>query len=137
MLLLSIQILAALGLLVAVYASFAHLKVAQDSEYKAVCDITDRVSCSKTFKSEYGKFLGIPIGFYGAIFYAIIFILASYSLFDYLLYFSIAGVIASGILAYLLYFKIKTICLVCNSIYVINIALFILTLIIYNRSSIL
>lgn len=117
--------LAVLGFCVSTYAFYAHKRLDANANYQAVCDLSNRVSCTRTFESEYGKFLGIPIGFYGMAFYALIAFLNAYGYVDFVLILSIAAVIVSGALAYILYFKIKNICLICNSIYVINILLLI------------
>lgn len=124
----AILVLAIVGFCVSTYAFYAHKRVDADDTYQAVCDLSHRISCTRTFESEYGKFLGIPIGFYGMGFYAVIALLNVYGSADYVLYLCVAAVIISGALAYILYFKIKNICLICNSIYVINILLLILSI---------
>lgn len=117
-----------IGFGISSYAFYAHKRLDANANYQAVCDLSNRVSCTRTFESEYGKFLGVPIGFYGMAFYALIGFLNAYGYVNYVLYLAIAAVIVSGALAYILYFKIKNICLVCNSIYVINILLLIFSI---------
>jgi vitamin-K-epoxide reductase (warfarin-sensitive) len=122
---LSITIIAVIGLMIASYAWYGHEKIMQDKNFKAVCDISDRMSCTKTFTSEYGKFFGMPLGFYGVGFYLTVLVLNYLHYTQYIFYLAILSVVISGVLAYILYFKIKNICLVCNGIYLTNIALLI------------
>ena len=73
--------------------------------------------------SGYAKRLGISNALIGVAFYAVLFVLACFSAAGFIFYLSIAAVVASIALAYLTYFKIKSFCLVCTSIYLINLLL--------------
>jgi len=119
----SIAVIAVIGFLISSYAWYGHEQIMANRDYKAVCDLSNRISCTKTFTSEYGKFAGMPLGFYGVGFYLIVFGLNYYGYLLYVFYLSIAAVAVSGVLAYILYFKIRSICLICNGIYLTNIAL--------------
>ncbi|MCP5049955.1 MAG: hypothetical protein GY940_22500 [bacterium] len=54
------QLLAVLGFLVSVYSLYVRHKVIHSDSYSPICDISDRVSCSKAFGSRYSKTMGIP-----------------------------------------------------------------------------
>lgn len=125
---LAIQILSGIGIVLSLYTLYLHWKLSRAASYKAVCDLNDRFSCSKTIASEEGKIFGIPNGVYGIVFYAVLLILTFSDFTNYIFPLIFSGVIASLYFAYNLYFKVKTVCLVCNSIYVVNILLFIFAL---------
>ena len=118
-----IQLLSIIGLILSLYAFYVVEKMKKEKKYKATCDISDKVSCTKAFGSKYGKTFGLSNSIYGMVFYIIIFILAIFGLNNYIFYLSILSVIVSIYLAYILYFKVKSFCLVCNGIYLISILL--------------
>ena len=123
----SVLILSVIGFAISCYAFFVEQKIKQQPGYKPACDISDAVSCSKPILSEYGNLFFISNSIVGMILYALIFVLAWFGFTTQLFYVSLAAVIASAGLAYILYTKIKSFCLICSSIYVVNILLFIMS----------
>jgi vitamin-K-epoxide reductase (warfarin-sensitive) len=121
-----IQILAGLGFLLALYTLYLHWKSKHEVNYKAVCDLSDRMSCMKSIRSDEGKIFGIPNGAYGIGFYAAIYLTTFPQLQNYLLPLAVLGVLFSLYFAYQLYFRVKTFCVVCTSIYLVNILLLVL-----------
>jgi vitamin-K-epoxide reductase (warfarin-sensitive) len=120
-----VLILAAVGIVVCAYAYFVEQKVKNDATYKAACDINSKISCSKAFNSKYSNVIGISNTLIGMFFYGSILIMALLG-FNWLVYCaSIAGAIATVVFAYLLYFKVRSFCLVCTTIYIINFSLLI------------
>ncbi len=121
-----IVVLSLMGFLVCVYSLFIERNIKLDQDYKAVCDLSDKVSCTKTFLSPWGKLLGASNIYIGTVFYAAMLL---FGLLDYV-YVTFLGAlgscIASLFLVYILFTKIKTFCLICITIYVINIALLVL-----------
>tara|TARA_Y100000310_G_scaffold344866_1_gene460114 strand:+ start:6995 stop:7390 length:396 start_codon:yes stop_codon:yes gene_type:complete len=120
-----IQTLAVIGFILSAYALYLERQKAKNSEFKAVCDISDNMSCTKAFSSSYGKNLGLSNSIYGLIFYTIIYFLDIFSLNNFTFYLAIISVIGSIYLAYILYTKVKSYCLICNGIYLVNILLLI------------
>lgn len=116
--------LAIVGFLVSVYAYITEEKIKENPNFKPVCDISDRISCSKPLKSEYANIFYISNTMAGIIFYALLAVLAFFNMAAALFYASIAACAASLYLAYLLYFKIQALCLICTSLYIINALLF-------------
>ena len=110
-----------IGFFLSAYAAYVEKRVAKDKGYRAACDISSRISCTKAFASGYGKVFGISNGLSGIIFYAFVFILLMLNLAPYIFYLSVLAVIGSIYLAYVLHFKVKAVCLVCYSIYAVNI----------------
>jgi len=120
-----IQLIAVFGFLLSLYALYVERKSAKSKTYKPICDINDRVSCTKAFSSKYGRLAVLPNSLYGMFFYPAVFVLAQYEFITYIFYLSILSVLGSLYLAYVMYFKIKTICLVCSGIYLTSILLLI------------
>ena len=122
--LISIVILSVIGFAISLYAYLLEQKVRADSSYKAVCDLSDTFSCTKPILSEYGELIGFSNSLVGMAFYILIAVLAFFDRTTLLFYLSGTSLLASAFLAYILYFKIKSVCLICNSIYIINIFIF-------------
>ena len=125
---LSVILLAVLGFGISLYGYMVEWNVARDKTYKAACDISDRISCTKAFYSPYGKLFGISNTMAGMIFYAIVFILAIFGYIYLVRLLAVAGFLATILFAYLLYVKVKSYCLVCTATYVINILLLLCSL---------
>ena len=121
---LSIAILAVIGFFISLYAYFLEKRIKADYSYKPICDISEQFSCSKPILSEYGQLIGFSNSLLGIAFYGLIFVLALMQQTTLLLYLSLASLLASAFLAYILYFKIKSVCLICTAIYLINILIF-------------
>ena len=119
-----ITILAIIGLLLSIYALYVEKK-SLNKKYRPVCDINNRVSCTKAFSSSYGKILGIPNSVFGIIFYVIILILNALNNIQIIFYLAVISVLGSIYLAYVSHIKLKTFCIICNSIYLVNILLLI------------
>jgi vitamin-K-epoxide reductase (warfarin-sensitive) len=120
----TIIFLSLLGFSLSFYAYILEKKIKSNPTYKAVCDISDTFSCSKPLLSEYGEIFGFSNSLLGMLFYATMAILAFLGRTNLLFYLSVASLFASAFLAYILYFRIKTVCLICTTIYGINILLF-------------
>lgn len=123
-----LMILALIGFCLSLYAYYLEQKVKNDEQYKASCDINDRISCTKPILSPYSHFFYFSNAILGLIFYALIAVLAFFNLHALLLFLAIGGVVASCILGYLLFFEIKSFCLVCTSLYIVNILILLCTL---------
>jgi len=145
----SINGLNLIGMFVSVYALIVEMYKDAYPEYKPFCDISEAISCSKALMSEYGKGFGIvgpllgddhalnlrnPI--FGIAFYMLMCFLTWFNsvIFAKILYWlaAIANV-GSIYLAYVMYFHIKSLCVVCCSLYVVN---FILLLLAHRRVSV-
>lgn len=119
------SLLAVAGITASAYAFWVERKIAHDHTYKPMCDLSDKISCSKVARSPYAQLFQFSNSMWGILFYISI---LCCSLLDYsklLLILSIMGVVVSCGLAYILYTKIKSFCLVCTSLYIINILLLI------------
>ena len=117
-----IQLLAAIGFLLSCYALYVEKKAEHDKNYQPLCDISEKVSCTKAFKSKWGKTFGIANSVYGLLFYAFVFVITFVSI-KLIFFLAVFSVLISFYLAYVLHFKLKTVCLVCYSTYIVNILL--------------
>ncbi len=121
-----IIMLAVLGLLISIYGITVERKLEQDMNYKAACDISDSISCTRPMLSQYNKMLGISNSLAAALYYVTVLIAAILNISLLLMIVVTTGLVTTLIFAYILYFKIKSICLICTSLYFINIILAIL-----------
>ena len=110
-------------MLLSIYAFYIEKRVEENKKYKALCDISDKASCTKAFSSSYGKMFIIPNSLMGIIFYAVIIILALLNQTNSIFYLSILSLLITLYLAYILFIKLKNICIVCSLIYAVNILL--------------
>jgi vitamin-K-epoxide reductase (warfarin-sensitive) len=99
---------------------YVEQQLRKNPDYKAACDLSDTVSCSKTFKSAYASILGISNIYVGLAFYTILFILALIGLKKLVFIGAIGAVLASLYLGYLQYVKLKIFCPLCTALYVVN-----------------
>ena len=120
-----IYIVPILGLLLSVYAFFVEKKIEKSKSYKPLCDISKKISCTKAFGSKYGSLAGVSNSFAGIFFYLIVVFLVFIGQLNYIFYLAIISVISSVYLAYTQITKIKSFCLVCSGIYLINLLLLI------------
>ena len=122
---LALKVISVVGFLLSIYAYYVEKKSEKNKEYKAICDLSENMSCNKAFTSEYGKLMGISNSIYGIFFYILILLLIQYNYLNYVFYLALLSVLGSIYLAYISYFKLKNFCLVCTSIYTVNILLLI------------
>jgi vitamin-K-epoxide reductase (warfarin-sensitive) len=116
-----IVILALIGLALSLYAHHLEQQLKTDEQFRAACDINDRISCTRPLLSSYANFFYYSNSFLGIVFYSTLAVIAFCNLHTLVLLMAVAAMIATLILAYLLYFEIKSICLVCTSLYMVNI----------------
>ena len=121
----TILILSCLGLLISLYAFYVKKKMEKDKNYSPVCDLSDKVSCTKAMGSEYGSFFIVPNSVWGIGFYALVLLLSILGNIEAVIWLSIVAVLGSIYLAYISFFKIKVLCPLCLGIYAINILILI------------
>lgn len=115
-----IVLLAVLGLCISIYTYLTEERVKQDPTFKPVCDLSDRVSCTKAMNSAYGKLFFVSNAIAGIAFYSGMIVLAIIGATKLVLLGAVASCVASCVLAYLLYVKVQTVCILCTSLYIIN-----------------
>jgi vitamin-K-epoxide reductase (warfarin-sensitive) len=133
-----ITLLGCIGVIACAYAINVEMNMKKNKKYVAFCDVGQSMSCSRVLVSEYSKMgkllfnldpdhpLNVPNTYYGFLFYCAVILYNVYPFTlipcrQYLLLFaSIISNMSSVCLAYILYFKLKTACLVCVATYIIN-----------------
>ncbi len=115
-----VMILSVLGFGISLYTYLLEQKVKKMPHYKPMCDISDKISCTKPMKSFYASLFYVSNALLALIFYALIFILGMLQLKPFLMVIVLGGCVMSCFLAYLLYFRIKSLCILCTALYVIN-----------------
>ncbi|KAK6317558.1 hypothetical protein J4Q44_G00129580 [Coregonus suidteri] len=131
-----------LGILLSLYAFHVETEKSRDSNYRAMCDVSDSISCSKVFTSRWGRGFGLlgsifgndsamnqPNSVYGIVFYVfqlLLGITVSAMAALILMTTSILSVMGSLYLGYILYFVLKDFCVICITTYALNFILFML-----------
>ena len=112
-------------------------KLHEDSDYVALCDVAERVSCSAVITSEYSKlfsliglvpidsFLDVPNANYGVVFYSVLFILYLFSLrHSFVKVLVLLAAVASSVLSlalfYIMVYILQDICVVCMCTHACN-----------------
>ena len=108
-----IEVLAWIGLILSFYAVYVKLRVDHNKKFKALCDINDNISCSRAFTS----FMPNPI--IAVVFYLLVLLLP-----QFVQTFVIIGLVVTFYLAYLSASE-RNYCLICISLYLINVLLFV------------
>ncbi|MBN3274685.1 VKORL protein, partial [Polyodon spathula] len=130
------------GLALSVYAYHVETTKEHDSSYKAMCDFSASVSCSKVFTSRWGRGFGLveplfgkesianqPNSVFGVIFYLLqlgLGMLVSGWSVRFLIASSLVSLAGSLFLACILVFVLRDFCVVCVSTYLINVGLMII-----------
>ncbi|KAI0226294.1 Vitamin K epoxide reductase complex subunit 1 [Lamellibrachia satsuma] len=120
-----------------------------DADFTAACDISASVSCSKVFASKYGKGFGLlehfvgkshwlnqPNSVFGLTFYILQMVLEQLDTpgaSTWQLTLSCAANFGSVYLAYILYFILQDLCIVCITSYIINFGILLCNLQKINR----
>ena len=75
-----IIVLAALGLGASIAALYVHYQMLADPTYTSFCDVNETVSCEAVLTSQYGSVAGVPVAAGGAIWSALILLLAVFGM---------------------------------------------------------
>lgn len=118
-----IFIIALIGLAISIYGIKVESNLKENAQYKASCDLSDTISCSKPMLSQYNAMFGISNIWVSALYYCAIIASTFINLPMLTLILASLGVAVSIVFAYILYFKIRSLCLICTSLYIVNIAL--------------
>ena len=119
----AIAILSGIGVGLSLYALYVKHQLGQNKNYHAVCDINEKVSCTKAMGSKYGSLFFIPNSAFGVVFYAVMMMLGYFDLMGTVFWLSLLAVLGSVYLAYVSFFKMRIACPVCTAVYILNIVL--------------
>lgn len=129
---------AALGLAASAYALYVHYMLVTDPGYAPACDISATVSCQQVLQSAYGKVAGVPVAAGGAIWSALVLLLAALGLnlpnrerssriAGHIFVLSTIGLAAVFYFAYASFFILKQACPVCLTMYVSVVGVFLVS----------
>ncbi|MCA2958851.1 MAG: thioredoxin domain-containing protein [Silvanigrellales bacterium] len=116
------------GFGVSLYALIEHLKL-KNGAADLSCDVNNLVNCTKVLGSAYGSVAGIPLGAYGMSFFAIVIALAVLPkvadvsvrwISWWRLLVGFVGASVSLFLAYVSYFQLSAVCIVCTTTHAIS-----------------
>ena len=130
-------VLACVGLAASATSTYVHFQVLSDPGYTSFCDINTSVSCTQVYQSRYGSVLGVPVALGGIVWFTgvLLLVLASVRLpresapnvAGYLLVWSTLGLAVSMYMAYASFFVLGTYCVLCVTVYVAVIGIFMLS----------
>ncbi|KAL8589472.1 hypothetical protein ACOMHN_061683 [Nucella lapillus] len=130
-------LLALAGVLMSVYSLHVEEEKEKNPNYRAACDFNEHMSCSRVLTSKYARGFSLVEGllgkdhllnarncYTGIFFYlaypAVDLVLTPWLASGVLLGLSVLGVVTSVYLAYVLFFILKDVCVVCITTYVLN-----------------
>ena len=153
----SLLAFALLGLAASVSSAYVHYRLVADPAYTSFCNVSATVNCESVYQSAYGAIGGVPVAIFGALFFALAALLAwslparpvaaakpardragrpspitepvetGTSTGGYLFILSTLALAAVLYFAYVSFFVLKTVCLLCVATYVAVIGLFIIS----------
>jgi uncharacterized membrane protein/protein-disulfide isomerase len=127
--------LAAVALVVSLASLYFHHRMLVDPSYVSPCDINETVTCQAVYLSSYGTAFGVPVAAGGAIWSALVFLLAALGLGSpdrerasaaagYTFVLSVVGLAAVFYFAYASFFVIGKVCVLCATMYAMVIGVF-------------
>ena len=133
-----ISVLAAVALGASLASLYVHYRMIADPNYTSFCDISETVSCEAVYQSAYGSVAGVPVAAGGAIWSALVLLLAFFGLRSpksdtsaavggYLFVLSTIGLAAVLYFGYASFFVLNKMCVLCMTVYVTVIGIFVLS----------
>jgi uncharacterized membrane protein len=124
---------AALGIATSAWSSYVHYSLLTRPGYTSFCDVSETVSCTQAYLSQYGTLFGVPVALGGLFYFAVVFLLAALggrrphareAVPAYLFALSIPALGFVIYLAWASFFELNTVCPLCATTYVAVIAIF-------------
>jgi uncharacterized membrane protein/protein-disulfide isomerase len=126
---------ATLALGASMAALYVHYRLIADPTYQSFCDVSETVSCEAVYRSSYGTMAGVPVAAGGAIWSALVLILAAYGMrlpksetakraASYVFLLSIAGLASTFYFGYASFVVLQKTCPLCVAVYVAAIGIF-------------
>jgi protein-disulfide isomerase len=130
----AILVCAAIGLAVAANIASVHRNLAARTDYVSWCDINGDFSCNAVLSSEYATLLGVPVVYWAVLTYlamavGAVIVLRSASATrrrqaaGALFLAAVVGTLFSLYLAAVSFFVLRTICIMCSALYVVQLGL--------------
>jgi uncharacterized membrane protein len=133
-----ILVLAIVALVASLTSLYVHYKILTDPGYTSFCDVSATVSCEAVYQSAYGTVAGIPVAAGGAIWAGLVLVLAlgmrgprqaarDAGLASYIFVLATIGLAAVLYFGYASFFVLNKLCLLCLTMYVAVIGIFIVS----------
>lgn len=129
--------LAVLALGASVASLYVHYQILADPNYVSFCDVSETVSCEGVLTSQYGSVFGVPVAAFGAIWSALVLLLAAFGMkprsewagrtAGYVFVLSTVGLAGVLYLGYASFFILRQMCPLCVTMYVAVIGLFVVS----------
>ena len=120
------MLLSVVGFFISMYAYYIEIMMVKSLTFRPFCDFSDTVTCSEVILSEYGRLFRIPNSILGMLFYsAVMFLFNANYLFALFILCILAGMVTLFLFSVLI-FRIKKLCILCYSVYIINFVLIVL-----------
>jgi vitamin-K-epoxide reductase (warfarin-sensitive) len=123
-----IVLISFIGFCISLYAYSVEATLKKDPTYKPFCNISDRISCTKPIESPYGKLMGFSNSVLGMVYYPIMALLGIIGNTISLFVLATGSLLFTLYLAFILLVKIRSLCLICLSIYAVNTLMFLVAL---------
>jgi protein-disulfide isomerase len=122
---------AAAGFALGGLATWVHHEVTTSrGSFTSFCNVNDTVNCDRVITSEYSTLLRVPVGVWAMVFYAVLLGCALLAIYGKhkerdraradAFALTVAGACFSAYLAFISYALLKTVCLICTSLYVVS-----------------
>lgn len=135
-------ILAIIGILISTELSIVYFKANFTSSAPSFCSVNQYIDCDGVAKTEFSRFLGVPLSLWGFMFYSLVLFLSSVKFLQkkfpsddflalfknplsYIYVFSFFSVLGSLVLAYISSQIIHKMCIFCYMLYFLNALIFI------------
>src|SRR5688572_30435231 len=135
-----ILLLAGIALIASAASLYVHYRLIADPTYTSFCDVSETVSCEAVMTSRFGYVFGIPVAAGGAIWSALVLLLAAVGMrpapgqsegagrvAGYIFLLSTLGLAAVLYLGYASFFVLRQMCPLCLTMYVAVVGLFIVS----------
>ena len=129
--LIAVCVAALCGVIMSALSTSQHLRIQKEGlEQESFCAISDTINCDIVNASSYSEFLGVPVAWWGLVFYLLVGAMALFAAGSsknrratvaLAWFLSLAGFAYSTCLAYIALFVLGVICLECIGMYLVNI----------------
>lgn len=124
--LLTLRILALVGLGIAAYLSILHYQAGENGTFNSpLCTISSAINCNAVLGSVYARLFGVPVATWAALTYVAILGVSFLGSTTVLVFLCSWSFVFSLYMAGLSFFTLQAACLFCMSLYAVNIGLFI------------
>jgi uncharacterized membrane protein/protein-disulfide isomerase len=135
---LALIVFALLGLGTSIAALYVHYKLMTSPGYSSFCDVSATVSCQQVLESQYGRVFGIPVAAGGAIWSALVLLLAVFGMREtssetagrtagYIFILATIGLAAVFYFGYASFFILRRACPLCITMYTSVVAIFLIS----------